>query len=835
MEFPSLLYCWWLFCLCVEDTNSLGKETVLPSKKSSEFQYLTNDAINDNEINQIVSPVFSVAETAASTTQAPKNTRLPILKEKHQNETLDMHIINTDSPIIQAEKTFTTENSYNISIIGNNSKFTVVPEVDTTILSAQNRTNFNEGTNLINSKSDWSDNLHLPDVETSWLESYHNSTSKTIKTFQDTTIPYKLNNISNTSDYTSSELLISNLTGLETTILPNITSAINLSDRISYNNFSDIPIFNSQFKNIFPYVKSTLRIAQRPSFAGLGTTAPPRIKPGKPWPARPQDYPNYVPATVAIQHFITNRPQYTQSFNPQFNQPSSKPTVIFSQSQQRPSFAGLGTTAPPRVKPGKPWPARPEDYPNYYPTHTTNDQLATNRPHYTQSMITQFTEPSSNPTIGLTQSQQRPSFAGLGTTAPPRVKPGKPWPARPEDYPNYYTTKQQDPFNGQQLTEIINAQYNITSSNSVVSVTQSDQRPSFAGLGTTAPPRVKPGMPWPASSEDYANFSSITPTNIQIGATIPENPELVNPPFNNPSSNSAPSLTQSDPRPSFAGLGTTAPPRIKPGKPWPASPEDYANFSAIITTSNPIVTSRPEHPELVNPPLNNPSSNSASSLTQSGPRPSFAGLGTTAPPRIKPGKPWPASPEDYANFSSIITTSNPIVTSRPEHPELVNPPLNNPSSNSASSLTQSGPRPSFAGLGTTAPPRIKPGKPWPVSPEDYANFSSIITTPNPIVTTSSLTQSGPRPSFAGLGTTAPPRIKPGKPWPANPEDYANFSSIITTPNPIVTSRPEHPELFNPPVNNPSSDSTPSLTQSDPRPSFAGLGTTAPPRVKPGKP
>ncbi|XP_072396053.1 uncharacterized protein [Diabrotica undecimpunctata] len=855
MEFPSMLYCWWLFCLCVEATNSLVKETALPSKKSSEFQYLTNNAINGNEIHQIVSPVFSVAKTAAAPTQVPKNIRLPIPEDKRQNETLDVHIINTDSPVTKAETTFTTENSYIISTIGKNSKFTVVPEVETTILSAENTINLNEGTNLIDSKSDWSDNYHLPDLETSWLESYHNSTSKTIQTSQETTISYKLNKISNTSDYTSSELLISNLTELETTILPNITSAINISDRFNYNNFSDIPILNSQFKNISSYPKSTLRLAQRPSFAGLGTTAPPRIKPGKPWPARPQDYPNYVPATITTQHFITNRPQYTQSPNPQFNQPSSKPTVIFSQSQQRPSFAGLGTTAPPRVKPGKPWPARPQDYPNYYPTHTTNDQLVTNRPHYTQSMIPQFNEPSSNPTIGLTQSQQRPSFAGLGTTAPPRVKPGKPWPARPEDYPNYYTTKQQDPFNGQQLTEFINTQYNITSPNSIVSVTQSDQRPNFAGLGTTAPPSMKPGKPWPASSEDYTNFSSIITTPNPIVTSTPKRPELVNSPFNNPSSDSAPSLTQLDPRPSFAGLGTTAPPRVKPGMPWPASPEDYANFSLITTTNNQIVATRPENPELVNPPLNNPSSDLVPSLTQADPRPSFAGLGTAAPPRVTPGKPWPASPEEYANFSSIITTPNPIVTSTHKRPELVNPSFNTSSSDSAIILTQSGSRPSFAGLGTTAPPRVKPGKPWPASPEDYANFSLIITTHNPIVTSRSehpehvippfnkpsfdsapiLTQSDPRPSFAGLGTTAPPRVKPGKPWPASPEDYANFSSSITTPNPIVTSTSKRPELVNPPFNNPSADSAPSLTQSDPRPSFAGLGTTAPPRVKPGKP
>uniref|UniRef100_A0A6P7G0N1 Adhesive plaque matrix protein-like n=1 Tax=Diabrotica virgifera virgifera TaxID=50390 RepID=A0A6P7G0N1_DIAVI len=839
MEFPLILYCWWLLFLCVETTNNnLVEEIVLPSKKSSEFPYLTNNTINEG-INQIISPVTLAAVPAASPTEKTVNIRLPVPEKKHQKEILDLSIINTDSPEVQAETSWTTENSYITTTIGKNSKFTVLSELETTILSADNIKNFNEGINLIHDKND----SHLTDVQISSHQSY-NSTNKNVKTSQETIVTYKLNNVLNISDSTSSESLISNLTGLETTAVPNTTSGIILSNRFENHNFLDTTI-NSQFNNIFSSLKNTLRVAQRPSFAGLGTTPPPRIKPGKPWPARPEDYPNYYPATTTNHQLITNRTQNTQSVNPQFNQPFSNPTISIIQAQQRPSFAGLGTTAPPRIKPGKPWPARPVDYPNYT-THTTNDQLVTNRPHYTQSIIPQFNKPSSNPTFPVTQSQQRPSFAGLGTTAPPRVKPGKPWPARPEDYPNYYTTKQQDPFNTQQLMEFFNTQYNLTSSHYEVSVTSSGQRPSFAGLGTTAPPpRVKPGKPWPASAEGYTNVSLITL----------ENPELINPPFSNPSSDSAPSLNQSDPRPSFAGQGTTPPPRIKPGKPWPARPEDYANFSSVATTYDQIITNRPENPELINPPSNNPSSNSLPSLAQSDPRPSFAGLGTTSPPRIKPGKPWPARPEDYANFSSVTTTNNQIVNDRPEIPGLINPPFNNPSSNSVPSLAQSDPRPSFAGLGTTPPPRIKPGKPWPARPEDYANFSSVTTTNDQIVnnrpenpalinppsnnpssnSVPSLAQSDPRPSFAGLGTTPPPRIKPGKPWPARPEDYANFSSVTTTNDQIVNNRPENPGLINSPSNNPSSNSVPSLAQSDPRPSFAGLGTTPPPRIKPGKP
>ncbi|XP_056643224.1 uncharacterized protein LOC130449436 [Diorhabda sublineata] len=428
---------------------------------------------------------------------------------------------------------------------------------------------------------------------------------------------------------------------------------------------------NLKLGNDIPH--GNLYKSYRPWYAGLGTTRPPRIKPGKPWPARPEDYANFSVATngnVKVEdRYEESSTESVETAQTSSDDPNS---IIPTPKSDRPSFAGLGTTRPPRIKPGKPWPARPEDYANFSVTTNGNVKVEDRyEESSTESVETAQTSSDNLDSIIPTPKSDRPSFAGLGTTRPPRIKPGKPWPARPEDYANFSVTtngnvKVEDRYEESSTEAVETAQTSSDDPNSIIPTPKSD-RPSFAGLGTTRPPRIKPGKPWPARPEDYANFSVTTNGNVKVEDRYEESSteavETAQTSSDDP--NSIIPTPKSD-RPSFAGLGTTRPPRIKPGKPWPARPEDYANFS-VATNGNVKVEDIYEESLTESVETAQTSSDNPNSIipTPKSDRPSFAGLGTTRPPRIKPGKPWPARPEDYANFS-VTTNGNVKVEDRYE-------------------------------------------------------------------------------------------------------------------------------------------------------------------------
>ncbi|XP_019868703.2 eukaryotic translation initiation factor 4 gamma [Aethina tumida] len=235
---------------------------------------------------------------------------------------------------------------------------------------------------------------------------------------------------------------------------------------------------------------------------------------------------------------------------------------------------------------------------------------------------------------------------------------------------------------------------------------------------------------------------------------------------------------------------------IPPGPPWPSSPEGYQNFS-----SNP--QQRPQQPPNLSDRFPEVTTNSPVETASNPNRPTFVGPGginhNFVGQIIPPGKPWPSSPEGYQNFSSL----NP--QQRPQQPPNLSDRFPEVTTNSPVETASNPNRPTFVGPGginhNFVGQIIPPGKPWPSSPEDYQNFSSLNPqqipqqSPNlsdrfPEVTTNSPvgTASNPnRPTFIGPGginhNFVGQIIPPGKPWPNSPEGYQNFSSINQSQRP----------------------------------------------------
>nr|XP_023024401.1 polycystic kidney disease protein 1-like 3 [Leptinotarsa decemlineata] len=342
-------------------------------------------------------------------------------------------------------------------------------------------------------------------------------------------------------------------------------------------------------------------------------------------------------------------------------------------------------------------------------------------------------------------------------------------------------------------------------------------------------------------------------------------------------STGSPKLPPASGRPPFAGLTGGGPPQqlIPSGKPWPARPEDYADFS--ITSQKPQLVDRFKETTNKDKSSNSTAndvmgSSGSSKLPSASGRPPFAGLTGGGPPQqlIPSGKPWPARPEDYADFS--ITSQKPQLVDR--FKETTN---KDKSSNSTSNdvMGLSGPpklpsasgRPPFAGLTGGGPPQqqIPSGKPWPARPEDYADFSITSQKPQLIDRLKETTNkdkssnstandvmglSGPpklpsasdRPPFAGLTGGGPPQqlIPSGKPWPARPEDYADFS--ITSQKPQLIDRfkeTTNKDKFSNSMANAvmGLSGSPKLPSASGRPPFAGLTGGGPPQqqIPSGKP
>ncbi|CAH1116031.1 unnamed protein product [Phaedon cochleariae] len=667
------------------------------------------------------------------------------------------------------------------------------------------------------------------------------------------------------------------------------TTVGNLEDLISDSRTSKTPSSTTK-----------LPISNRPSFSGISGGGPHAqiIKPGRPWPARPEDYAGYTsspknPQLVDRFEGTTagNREDFIQDWSSSRTSSSTTKVPI----PNRPSFSGIsgGGPHPQIIKPGKPWPARPEDYAGYT-SSPKNPQLvdrfegttAGNREDFIQDWSSSRTS-SSTTKVPI---PNRPSFSGIsgGGPHPQIIKPGKPWPVRPEDYAGYTSPPKNpqlvDRFEGTtagNLEDLIPDSSTSRTSSSTTKV-PIPNRPSFSGIsgGGPHPQIIKPGKPWPARPEDYAGYTS-PPKDPQLvdrfeGTTAGNLEDLI-PDSSTSRTSSSTTKVPIPNRPSFSGIsgGGPYPQIIKPGKPWPARPEDYAGHTSSPKT--PQLVGRFEETTAGNREDFIPDSSTSktpSSTTESpiSNRPSFSGIsgGGPHPQIIKPGKPWPARPEDYAGYTS--PPKNPQLVDRFEGTTAGN--LEDLISDSRTSKTPSSTtklpisnRPSFSGIsgGGPLPQIIKPGKPWPARPEDYAGYTSPSKNPQLIdrfggttvgnledLISDSRTSKIPssttklpisnRPSFSGIsgGGPHPQIIKPGKPWPARPEDYAGYTSFFQ--NPQLVERSEGTAAGNRDdfLPDPKTSKTPSSTTKLPisnRPSFSGIsgGAPHPQIIKPGEP
>lgn len=140
-------------------------------------------------------------------------------------------------------------------------------------------------------------------------------------------------------------------------------------------------------QNGAPGQTSTMTIrppSQLPSFFGGSTGSahiPQSVKPGMPWPARPEDYPGFAKPTFEDRLMAKPPERYPDS-----NKPNAVGTPIMTirPPGQLPSFWGGSTGSgniPQSVGPGKPWPASPQDYSTQKPKFQLRYNESTTEAH----------------------------------------------------------------------------------------------------------------------------------------------------------------------------------------------------------------------------------------------------------------------------------------------------------------------------------------------------------------------------------------------------------------------------------------------------------------------
>ncbi|KAK4874102.1 hypothetical protein RN001_013462 [Aquatica leii] len=324
-----------------------------------------------------------------------------------------------------------------------------------------------------------------------------------------------------------------------------------------------------------------------------------------------------------------------------------------------------------------------------------------NRSHEEPITLANRVEKQNEVKLVLGYKPTRPSYLPEPITVPQLIPPGTPWPAAPEDYVTKHNKTQV-------IVESITLTNRIDESKKETKLEYKPTRPSFLPEPSTVQQLIPTGKPWPSAlPENYItknNKTQVTLESITLANRIEGKNEtnLI--------------LEYKPTRPSFLPELSTVQQLIPPGKPWPASPEDYNigknNKTQVVlesvTLANRIDENESDKVVLENKPT----------------RPSFIPEPSTVQQLISPGKPWPASHEEHVTKSTL----SPHLINR--FPELTSTSVRPSTFSTRIVLTYKPQRPWYLPEPTYIGQIIPPGKPWPASLEEYASFSQTTYRPN---------------------------------------------------------------------------------------------------------
>lgn len=432
-----------------------------------------------------------------------------------------------------------------------------------------------------------------------------------------------------------------------------------------FSKFSSVPV-NTRIERAKENTFLSRQSRQRPPFAGQtgGNFRPQIIPSGTPWPSKPEQNTN-EPQTNRPQivdrfeettkrrpspGFIWNGNSVTSSTFPPLIRP---PINVILEEDNRPSQ----TSRPPK-------PPQTTSYPDII------DRFKETAEFPFTEIITKPTRPRPN----------RPFFAGQtgGNYHPQLIPPGKPWPARPEDYATFgdvssipqkftKTTAAMEPDKSE-LHSTLSIEPEKTD---VIKETTSKRPPAasfedrFEKVPSNSPTKPPPNRP-PFAGETGGNFR---PQIVPPGKPLPSKPlddtltETTAKPLED-KFEEVPSKAPTRPsenRPPFAGQtgGNFSPQIVPPGNLLPSKPQESTSKRPTTIPFEDRFEEVPSKPP-TRPPPN---------------RPFFAGEtgGNSRPQLIPSGTPWPSKPNKSPSKETTTNPVNEISSNAPTRPPSKEP------------------------------------------------------------------------------------------------------------------------------------------------------------------
>ncbi|KAB0793070.1 hypothetical protein PPYR_12690 [Photinus pyralis] len=280
--------------------------------------------------------------------------------------------------------------------------------------------------------------------------------------------------------------------------------------------------------------------------------------------------PPYVPDPVTIGQLIPagtpwpDSPEgYQTTIKPDgVNNATVKPITVLEYKPTRPSFLPEPSTIAQLVPSGTPWPASANTTLKPQPSSQSEDELQ-------------------SPATVLEYKPTRPSFLPEPVTIGQLIPSGTPWPDSPAGYKTTTTT------NGSTVvqevkTTVLPQENNQTRHTTHKVLEYTPQRPWYLPEPVTIGQLIPPGTPWPASPTVKPPKPSTQHGKPQ--STRPP-PHTTNRITQKPFSSTHIILGYKPTRPWYLPEPVTIGQIISPGKPWPASADDFsANVKGIEQT-----------------------------------------------------------------------------------------------------------------------------------------------------------------------------------------------------------------------------------------------------------
>ncbi|KAF5270652.1 hypothetical protein FQA39_LY01390 [Lamprigera yunnana] len=325
---------------------------------------------------------------------------------------------------------------------------------------------------------------------------------------------------------------------------------------------------------------------------------------GSSWPNSVEGY-----QTTLQQPITTVKPNLQNKFDSETNT-----KVVLEYKPTRPSFLPEPSTIAQVIPPGTPWPSSLDEY-------STKLSDTTMRP----ILQNKFDNDTATKLV-LDYKPTRPSFLPEPSTIAQVIPPGTPWPASPDEY----STKISDTT----VRPILQNKFDDDTTTKIV-LDYKPTRPSFLAEPSTIAQVVPPGTPWPASLEEYTTKKPLTTAQTILQNRLENETSIKE------------GLENKQTRPPFLPQPSTIVQSIPSGTPWlkktTLSPQLLNRFPELTSTTSGKASfaTRITHTILEYKPQ----------------RPWYLPEPSIVAQIVPPGKPWPASPEEYATWS-VTTVKN---------------------------------------------------------------------------------------------------------------------------------------------------------------------------------